>query len=112
MTDTEILDEVLERLRVAAQTVDDVRALGMQSEEALRAVVALAGEGAKLGAFIITERRKRVAAELHDALDRLAAHFVASHSPGVGLSNTSVLQLLEWSAAQTKSPTPESGSAR
>ena len=44
--------------------------------------------------------------ELHKAIDELAADFIA-HNPGKYLSSTSVMQLIQWSHAQTIKPTAD-----
>jgi hypothetical protein len=52
-------------------------------------------------------RRRHV--ELHQALDELAADYIRHQPIGGGLTkrlgNTTVLELLEWSHAQTENPT-------
>lgn len=41
---------------------------------------------------------------LHRYLDELVADFIANQSEFKGLSKTSIMELMQWSAEQTKKP--------
>lgn len=56
-----------------------------------------------------SEQHKKRHVELHQALDELAADFVR-HNRGKHLGDTSILELLQWSGAQSREPTPDDGS--
>jgi hypothetical protein len=43
--------------------------------------------------------------ELHQALDELAADWVAHQPPGKVFSNSTIMELMEWSFEQTQAPT-------
>lgn len=50
-----------------------------------------------------THRQRHV--ELHQAFDELIADYMRHH-PGAYLGDTSLLELIQWSHAQTQEPTP------
>jgi hypothetical protein len=50
--------------------------------------------------------------ELHQALDELAADWIAQQPRGKLFSNTTIMELLQWSFEQTKEPTTLTGSRR
>ncbi len=48
--------------------------------------------------------------ELHKKLDELLADYLV-HNPDKGLTNSTIVDLMLWSAAQTKKPVERTGGA-
>ena len=55
---------------------------------------------------ISVERHRQHHEELHQALDELAADWAAHQPMGKMFSNSTIMELMEWSYRQTKNPEP------